>query len=84
MSNTEYDDWHKDAAHDEYLRCSRPDVDVYPVDTLVFGKSRLWTCSCGWSGRPGRTHNSGGATNYLFCPKCKSHLHAPENVKETD
>ncbi len=77
MSDTEYDDWHKDAARDEYERCCCVDVAI-----LVERKPYVWMCSCGWSGRPSRTYNSGGASNYLFCPKCKSHLHAPENVKE--
>ena len=77
--DTEYDEWHRDAARDEYLRCCLPDVDI-----LVERKPRSWTCSCGWSGKPDRTHNSGGVVNFIFCPDCKSHLHAPENVKEID
>lgn len=63
---TEHDDWIKEAALDEYLRCSCPNVDI-----LVDRKPRLWMCRCGWSGRPDRTHNSGGATNYTYCPNCK-------------
>ncbi len=70
-----YNDWHReDAKH-----------DVFPEDyEFTERKPRLWKCYCGWEGTPERTHNSGGVINFKYCPECRSHLHAPENVKENE
>lgn len=65
---SEYDDWHREAAKDEFIACCCPNVD----EPIVKQESRLWTCRCGWKGIPERTHNSGGATNYKYCPKCRN------------
>lgn len=64
--DSEYEEWHKEAALAEYTACCLPNVDI-----LVDHTPRLWMCRCDWSGRPGQTHNSGGATNYRYCPRCK-------------
>lgn len=62
----ELDEWHKEDAWDEYIACCCANVDI-----LVEHTPRSWMCRCGWSGTPDRTHNSGGATNYRYCPRCK-------------
>ncbi len=64
----EYNDWHREAARQEYLDMSCVDVS----EPRRYVKRRQMECGeCGRIGIPERTQNSGGATNYRFCPICK-------------
>lgn len=66
--STGYNDWHREAAKDEFIACCCADVTEPPK--LI--KRQTWKCSCGWSGIPKQTQNSGGATNHRYCPVCRN------------
>lgn len=67
--------WLKEDALADYTSGFCPDVTELVEHTR---KPRSWTCSCGWDGIPNRTHNSGGATNYRYCPRCKNNFYLSE------
>ncbi len=62
---------HEDALAD-YIAGWCPNVDEL---TEYARKLRSWKCCCGWEGIPHRTHNSGGATNFKYCPRCKNSIY---------
>ncbi len=63
---------HEDALAD-YIRGYCPDVTEL-VEHIR--KPRSWRCGCcGWEGIPHRTHCSGGATNFNYCPRCKNSIY---------
>jgi len=68
LADNGYDDWWRDHAKDEFLRMSCPDVSEPPV---IVKRKTEQCLQCGWAGIPPRTQNSGGATNYKCCPRCR-------------
>ncbi|KKM00450.1 hypothetical protein LCGC14_1804350 [marine sediment metagenome] len=62
----------KEEALDDYIRGYCPNVDEL---TEHAREPRSWKCCCEWQGVPEKTHNSGGATNYRYCPQCKNSIY---------
>lgn len=62
-------------ALDDYIGGYCPDVTELTEHTR---EPRLWKCNCGWEGIPKETHNSGGATNFRYCPRCKNSIYLSE------
>lgn len=65
--------WLKEDALRDYVKSYCPAVDEFIMRHTR--EPRLWKCDCGWEGIPERTHNSGGATNYKYCPRCKNSIY---------
>ncbi|KKM95438.1 hypothetical protein LCGC14_1188090 [marine sediment metagenome] len=69
-------EWLHEEALDDYVRGYCPNVDELTEHTR---EPRSWRCGCcGWEGMPKRTHNSGGATNFNYCPRCKNSIYLSE------